>query len=100
MPLRLCLIGALALGLLPVAAAEQPKPLKVLFLGDKGHHQPILRFRQLQPVLAKRGIELSYVDNVDVLNSATLAKYDALALYANTTAISPEQEKALLDYVG
>ena len=77
-------------------AADPPK-LKVLFLGDNGHHQPRQRFGQLQPWLAKRGIELVYTDQVADLNPKTLAAYDALAIYANTEKISPEQEQALLD---
>lgn len=90
--LWLFLIGT-ALG-----AAESTR-LRVLFLGDNGHHQPAERYRQLAPVLAKRGIDLTYTDKAADLNPATLAKYDALAVYANTEKISPEQEKALLDYV-
>src|SRR6476659_9764567 len=73
--------------------------LKVLFLGDSGHHQPAARFAQLQPVLKERGIELTYSDKVEDLNPANLGKYDGLIVYANTTQITPEQEQALLDYV-
>jgi putative membrane-bound dehydrogenase-like protein len=80
-------------------AAEQPKALKILFLGDDGHHRPAERFRQLQPVLAKRGIDITYTDKATALNSDLLARYDGLVIYANTTRITPEQEKALLDYV-
>lgn len=79
-------------------AADPPK-LKVLFLGDEGHHQPRKRFDQLQPVLAKRGIDLTYTGKVADLNAKTLADYDALAVYANTEKIAPEEEQALLDYV-
>src|SRR5579864_8621038 len=79
--------------------AAEPARVKVLFLGDNGHHQPRARFAQLQPVLARRGIDLTYTDRVADLNAKTLAGYDALAIYANTESISPEQEKALLDYV-
>lgn len=50
-------------------------------------------------MLATRGIDLTYTDKAADLNPATLAKYDALAVYANTEKITPEQEKALLDYV-
>jgi putative membrane-bound dehydrogenase-like protein len=74
-------------------------PIKVLFLGDEGHHRPAARFRQLQPVLAKRGIDLTYTDKVTALSPQVLASYDGLLIYANTTRITPEQEKALLDYV-
>src|SRR5215831_4476127 len=82
-----------------LVSAEEPKPLKLLFLGDDGHHRPAERFRQLQPVLAKRGIDMTYTDKVSALNADLLAKYDGLVVYANTTRISPEQERALLDYV-
>src|SRR5258708_33566146 len=33
------------------------------------------------------------------LSADTLAKYDALLIYANTVKITPDQEAALLDYV-
>lgn len=80
--------------------AAQAKPaIKILFLGDNAGHRPIERFRILQPVLAARGIDLTYTDKVDVLNPKSLAAYDGLLIYANTTRISPEQEKALLEYV-
>jgi putative membrane-bound dehydrogenase-like protein len=79
--------------------AEGGKPIRVLFLGDNGHHRPADRFRQLQPVLAKRGIDLTYTDKVDALNPKTLTSYDGLIVYANTTKITPEQEQALLDFV-
>jgi putative membrane-bound dehydrogenase-like protein len=75
------------------------EPLKLLFLGDRGHHQPVLRFKQLQPVLKERGIELTYSDQASDLNPRTLGGYDGLVVYANTTRISPDEEQALLDYV-
>jgi putative membrane-bound dehydrogenase-like protein len=82
----------------PLIAAEPPG-LKILFLGDNGHHQPAARFKQLQPVLAARNIQLTYTDKVEDLNPKTLAGYDGLMIYANQEKISPEQEKALLDFV-
>src|SRR3954462_14506733 len=92
---------ALALALLTAApaAAQQPRPIKILFLGDNGHHQPAVRFRQLQPVLEKRGIDLTYTDKTEALSPKILAGYDGLIVYANTTKITAEQEKALLDFV-
>ena len=90
--------AALSLGQTPVAAAG-PAPLKVLFLGDNGPHKPAERFRQLEPVFAARGIELVYADRADALNPKTLAGYDALVVYSNLTAVSPEQERALLEFV-
>jgi type 1 glutamine amidotransferase len=79
--------------------ADGAESLRVLFLGDNGHHRPADRFKQLQPVLAKRNIELVYTEQVQDLNPANLAGFDCVAIYANTTRISPEQEKALLDFV-
>jgi uncharacterized protein len=84
----------------PGPARRPPTPaLKVLFLGDQGHHQPADRAAQIIPVLAGRGINLTYTEKLDDLNSEILAKFDALVIYANTTRISPGQEKALLDFV-
>src|ERR1700674_1659066 len=99
--IRSLLVLVVFLGLVPAAtnAQEPTRKLKVLFLGDNGHHRPAERFKQLQPVLAARGIDLTYTDKVAVLNPQTLASYDALIIYANTEAITPEQEKALLDFV-
>ena len=91
---------ALSAVLLPGAtSAAEPPRLAVLFLGDSGHHQPAARFKQLRPVFAARGIDLTYTDKLDDLNAQTLAGYDALMVYANHTTITPEQEKALLDFV-
>ena len=82
-------------------AAEPPvtRPLSVLFLGDRGHHRPADRHAQIAPVLAGRGIDVTYTEKMADLNHDTLGKYDALLIYANTTRISKDQEKALLDYV-
>ena len=91
----------LTLGLIPslLHAGEAPQPLSVLFLGDNGHHRPAERASQLIPILAVRGIEVTYTETLADLNPATLAKYDALIVYANIDEIGPSQEKALLDYV-
>src|SRR5215475_14792889 len=97
-PRGLCFVSVLAL-LLHAPCAEAAPKIKILFLGDNGHHRPAERFRQLQPILDKRGIDLTYTDKVEALTPKVLAGYDGLIVYANTTKISPEQEKALLDYV-
>ncbi len=98
---RRVLALCLSVTLLPTwaAFADDSPTLKVLFLGDVGHHRPADRFAQLKPVMTKRGIELTYSDRVTDLNPKTLQKYDCLVVYANITRISPEQEKAMLDYV-
>ena len=73
--------------------------LTLLFMGDNGHHQPSRRFQDLAPVLAKRGIELKYTDDMSSLNADTLSRYDGLVLYANIDRIDDDQADALLDYV-
>lgn len=92
---------ALAMAMVPALAwsAEPAKPLKVLFLGDRGHHVPAERFEQLAPVMASRGIDLTYTEKLSDLNPENLAKHDALAVYANIDEITPDAAKALLDYV-
>jgi len=82
------------------AVAAEPSPLKLLFLGDNGPHRPADRFAQLAPALAKRNIELQYLDDpAAALSGETLTKFDGLVLYANIDAIAPAQEQALLDFV-
>ena len=73
--------------------------INVLFLGDNRDHQPRQRAYQLMPAMWKRGIHMTYTDDLDDLNSETLGKYDSLLIYANHEEISPDQEQALLDYV-
>jgi putative membrane-bound dehydrogenase-like protein len=90
---------ALGLSLLGISAAQSAEPLKLLFLGDSGHHQPAARFKDLQPAMKERGIELTYTDKMEDINAENLGKYAGLVIYANTTRISPEQEQAMLDYV-
>ena len=83
----------------PSAEVAPGQPIRVLFLGDNGHHQPELRYRQLASGWAGQPIRLEYSADAKVLNPETLAKYDALMIYANHPKIEPEQEKALVDFV-
>jgi putative membrane-bound dehydrogenase-like protein len=96
--MRSTLFGAALLFTLASSAFAQ-SPIKILFLGDNAGHKPNTRFRILQPIFEKRGIELTYTDTAAALNAKTLDKYDGLLIYSNITKISPEQEKDLLDYV-
>ena len=87
--------------LCPLLASLLPAddPIQVLFLGDRGHHQPAARFAELAPVLARRGIELAYTEDVTHLSDAGLAPYDVLLVYANIDELDPAGERALLDFV-
>lgn len=82
-----------------VEPGQGPRRIKVLFLGDRGLHQPRERARQVYSPLGRHGIDLTYTENVGDLNPTTLARYDVVLLYANIERIAPDQEKALLDYV-
>lgn len=88
-----------SLGPALMTVAAESRRINVLFLGDQGHHRPADRFRQSQPMLARHGVDVTYTENVADLNHRTLAKYDALLVYANIDRIEPDQAKALLDYV-
>src|SRR3954468_1337954 len=93
-----CILAVWAI-VVPATGQAAAPTLRVLFLGDNGHHRPADRFKQLQPVLAKKGIELEYTEKLEDLNRAKLAGYDVLAIYANHTRIAPEQEQAMIDFV-
>jgi putative membrane-bound dehydrogenase-like protein len=94
------LFVSFAFGSVVVAAApDNAERIQVLFLGDNGHHRPAERFKQLQPVLAARGIDVTYTDDVRNMNAKTLGQYDALLVYANIDSIELAAAKALLDYV-
>ena len=84
----------------PPNGGEPVPALKVLFLGDRGHHRPADRAAQITPVLAGRGID-DHLHREDRPTSTRRRwpSYDALLIYANIDAIAPAQEKALLDYV-
>ena len=57
-------------------ARARPPAIKVLFLGDQGHHRPADRAAQITPVLAGRGIDVTYTEKLGDLNPETLARYD------------------------
>ena len=86
----------------PVVAprAGAGRRIEVLFLGHTSTHHDSGRFApMLKAALAPHGFNFSYTTDLNDLNAATLAQYDALMIYANHTRISPSQEKALLDFV-
>ena len=82
-----CLLSAFLVG--HVAAFASDNDVKLLFLGDQKGHKPSLRFRIIEPVMADRGIKLTYTEDVDELNVKSLSKYDGLVLYANIDTIKP-----------
>ncbi len=81
-----------------VGVAADPPKLSLLFLGGTAGHDPAARFKQLEPVLAKRAIAMTYTDKLDDLNLANLNKYDGLVIFANHPKGKPEHVKAILEY--
>ena len=79
--------------------AQSGKRIEVLFLGDKAHHKPMDRIPSFMAALGPKGVNFTYTDELADLNPQTLAKYDALMIFANWNEISPDAEKALLDFV-
>ena len=73
--------------------------MRVLFLGDEGHHRPAVRAKEILPVLAGNGIDLFYTDDRNDLNDAELARYSAVVLYNNHLAAERPQVSALLSFV-
>ena len=74
--------------------------LKLVFLGDQGHHQPARLASELIPVLADRGIDVRYTEDLaTTLSTAGLADVDGLILYANIDRIEQDQADALLKFV-
>jgi putative membrane-bound dehydrogenase-like protein len=94
-------LACLGLALLAIdsPAFAQAPTIKILFLGDNGHHKPHERYRQIEPMLAAHGISVEYAETARTLSPETLARFDGLLVYANLEKITREQEQALLDYV-
>jgi uncharacterized protein len=99
---------ALLLGLTGAVAAVTPveaqqaggRRIEVLFLGHESRHHPSDSAAAfLVPALAKEGINFQYTTDPNDLTRENLARYDALLLYANHDAITPEQEAALMEFV-
>ena len=73
---------------------------EVLFLGNKSKHHDSGKYAPWLAVsLFKEGINVTYTDNIDDLNSENLLKYDGLIIYANYETISVDQETALKGFV-
>jgi hypothetical protein len=96
--LALALVGGFC-GAVSTRAAQEAGVIRVLLLGDNGHHKPADFFKTIGPALGRKGVEVEYTDRLEDLNSAKLSGFDCLMIFANWTRIAPEQEKALLDFV-
>lgn len=80
--------------------AQTPKRLELLFLGhDSKHHNSEVLASIMSKQYFKKGINITYTNNINDLNEKTLKPYDGLILYANYDTISKNQATALLDFV-
>ena len=78
----------------------EPRRVEILVLGhDSEHHNSEKLMMYLETPLFQKGINLTYTSDLADLNEETLNNYDGLMIYANHEQISPEQEKALKDYI-
>jgi putative membrane-bound dehydrogenase-like protein len=82
-----------------VPVQQSPQRLRVLFLGDNGHHRPTQRAQQLLPALARNGIDLFYTDDLSDLNDTELDRYQALVLYNNHLNVGDAQLASLMRFV-
>lgn len=95
----LLLLGTLALPVPMQAQAPSGARVKVLFLGDEGHHRPFERAKAVLPVLASDGIDLVYTDDPADLDPGVLDRYHTLVLYNNQPTISRSQLAALTGFL-
>ncbi|MBT8184384.1 MAG: ThuA domain-containing protein, partial [Eudoraea sp.] len=83
-----------------VIADDAPRRIELLFLGhDQDHHNSRVYMPVLAAALTKEGINLTYTEEVDDLNTKNLELYDGLIIYANHETISDSEEKSILDFV-
>ncbi|MDP9144015.1 MAG: ThuA domain-containing protein, partial [Actinomycetota bacterium] len=73
--------------------------MRVLFLGDNGHHRPTQRAKEILPVPAASGIDLFYTEDRADLNATELGRYHTVVLYNNHLTVAPDQLNALLAFV-
>jgi putative membrane-bound dehydrogenase-like protein len=83
------------------ALRVQPRPIKVLLLGDDREPHPAAAFYSLlAPALARRGIQITTaLAPRTVLDAGRLAHYDAVMLYGDAASPDPEQAPALAAFV-
>ncbi|MEX2188688.1 MAG: PVC-type heme-binding CxxCH protein [Pirellulales bacterium] len=83
----------------PAAKKDDARRLAILFLGDNGHHEPAKRATSITPVLERRGIDVTYTDDVAQLTKENLAKYDGVLIYRDSGDLPAANEQALIEYL-
>ncbi len=86
-----------------IESLEGPPPrVHVLFLGDRGHHQPAERLGSVWGVLAREGVAVEWEEELAGVTAERLADFDCLMVYANQPSHSkapPEFMEAVLGFV-
>ena len=79
---------------------DQPRRIELLFLGHASEHHHSRKYVPiLMSALSKDGMNITYTEDVNDLNSEKLSLYDGLVLYANHEKITGPHVQSLLDYV-
>ncbi|MBC7400443.1 MAG: ThuA domain-containing protein, partial [Mucilaginibacter sp.] len=86
-----------------IQSAAVIKPARrgeVLFLGNLSKHHDSNKYAPWLAIkLFESGINLTYTNDINDLNTENLSKYDGVIIYANYETISPSQESALKNFV-
>ena len=97
---KIPLLNILIALVLAVSASAAPRPLRVLFLGHESEHHNSGKYLPiLMANVGRDAIYFDYFTQPDCLNADTLSHYDAVMLYANHTAMKPEQFEPLKEFV-
>ncbi|MDB5111297.1 MAG: rane-bound dehydrogenase domain protein [Mucilaginibacter sp.] len=84
----------------PAASLKNTRRGEVLFLGNLSKHHDSNKYAPWLAIkLFESGINLTYTNDVNDLNTENLSKYDGVIIYANYETISPSQENALKNFV-
>ncbi|MFT4647677.1 MAG: putative membrane-bound dehydrogenase-like protein [Glaciecola sp.] len=78
----LSLLAPLVLSMLPMPQAAGER-LDVLFIGDRGHHQPEARLHDVFGPLLRSGFAVDWEDDLSHITPELLADYDCVLMYAN-----------------
>ena len=97
------LVAISLFALLSLSAPQNPgERLQVLFLGDRGHHQPEARLHDVYGPLLRAGFAIDWEDQLESVTAERLGDYDSVIMYANHSEhalVPPAFFQALREYV-